>query len=74
MSASNKELGNLHALLATTLATQIAIDPSNSSLMNVARQFLKDNNIVSVVEHDDGIKRLVASLPHRIPTDTGLTN
>lgn len=74
MSASNKELGDLHSLLALTLAAQMKADPSNSSMLNCVRQFLKDNNIVSAVEHDDNLKRLIAALPHRTSTDTGLTN
>lgn len=63
--ASNDSLGNLHDLLATTLAQAIkdgivvGIDektgevvkaPAGAAILNVARQFLKDNNIDSAPE------------------------
>ena len=45
MSATDKELGELHALLAKLLREQLQSEPDNVQLMNAARQFLKDNNI-----------------------------
>lgn len=57
--ATSDSLGNLHDLLATTLATaikegtpiyndageKIGNAPAGAAILNVARQFLKDNNI-----------------------------
>ena len=62
--ASNESLGELHDLLATTLAKaikegtpvfnaegkQVGKALAGAAILNVARQFLKDNNIDSAPE------------------------
>lgn len=73
--ASEKELASLHALLAKSLADAITngvpvVDkegntitvPAGAAVLNVARQFLKDNNI-QATEENQGVKDLVAALP-----------
>lgn len=74
-SASQSELSALHAVLAQTLADAITngvltLDkdgnkvtiPAGANILNVARQFLKDNNI-QATEASTGVKNLVAALP-----------
>lgn len=66
MAASNKELGDLHGQLAKILVEEIKkenIDANgnkvrNASVLNVARQFLKDNGIESVGRENENIKEL----------------
>ena len=48
--ATVDELATLHELLANTLATAIKTGEANAGMLNVARQFLKDNNIDSQAE------------------------
>lgn len=73
MSASIKELNELHKLLAETFAVQIKTDPS-PAMLSAARQFLRDNNIASSPEHDTRLNQLVASLPFTTTDETGLPN
>lgn len=47
-SASEESLEELHKTLADTLAAAIKSSEANASILNVARQFLKDNNIQAV--------------------------
>lgn len=76
--ASNEALSNLHELLANTLAqaikegVTIAVNdkgepikaPAGAAILNVARQFLKDNNIDSTPEATNPIGLLKeAALP-----------
>ncbi len=67
-----KELSALHALLAQTLARAIkdgvkgedgepVVAPA--SLLNVARQFLKDNNITSDFKTDQNLQSLTQTVP-----------
>lgn len=66
MAASNKELGDLHGQLAKILVEEIKkenIDANgnkvrNASVLNVARQFLKDNGIESLGRENENIKEL----------------
>ncbi len=66
MAANNKELGDLHGKLAKILAEEIQkenIDSNgnkvrNASVLNVARQFLKDNGIESLGRENENIKEL----------------
>ena len=44
MSATKTQVSDLHGLLCETLTSEIHNDPS-PSLLNVARQFLKDCNV-----------------------------
>ena len=66
MAANNKELGDLHGKLAKILAEEIQkenIDSNgnkvrNASVLNVTRQFLKDNGIESLGRENENIKEL----------------
>ena len=66
MAASNKELGDLHGHLAKILAEEIQkenLDKEgnkvrNAAILNVARQFLKDNGIESLGRENENIKEL----------------
>ena len=66
MAASNKELGELHGHLAKILKEEIQkenLDKDgnkvrNAAILNVARQFLKDNGIESVGRENENIKEL----------------
>tara|TARA_R110000803_G_scaffold27989_2_gene65040 strand:- start:2785 stop:3048 length:264 start_codon:yes stop_codon:yes gene_type:complete len=71
-----KELGALHGLIARTLTdqvkngiTQVSKDgtveqvSAPASVINVARQFLRDNNIECMGVNNDDIKSLVEGLP-----------
>lgn len=74
MAASEKELSALHNELTDKLREAIKGDPvidgdgnlagfkANSAALNVARQFLKDNNIQATAENK-GLKNLIADLP-----------
>ena len=61
-TATPKELEELHALMAKTLAQLIREDPTASTL-NVARQFLKDNGIEANVVEGNSMHNLVEGLP-----------
>ena len=66
MAASNKELGDLHGHLAKILSEEIQkenLDKDgnrvrNAAILNVARQFLKDNGIESLGRENENIKEL----------------
>ena len=66
MAASNKELGDLHNHLAKILAEEIQkenLDKDgnkvrSAAILNVARQFLKDNGIESLGRENENIKEL----------------
>lgn len=66
MAASNKELGDLHGNLAKILSEEIQkenLDKDgnkvrSAAILNVARQFLKDNGIESLGNEDPNIKEL----------------
>ena len=49
--ANNDELSLLHSKLAEVLAKQLEDPEVTPAFLNVARQFLKDNNIDSVAEN-----------------------
>lgn len=71
-----KDLGSLHGILARTLKDQIingittvskdgTIEQISApaSVLNVARQFLRDNNIECLGANNEDIKGLVEELP-----------
>lgn len=76
MTAKADELQQLHALLAKTLANEITSGegPPQASLLNVARQFLKDNNVTSSVKHDPNLGILSQEVPFSEPDEYGLVN
>lgn len=69
MVAKAKEMADLHATLATILSeeiqkTQVDRDGNvvrSASMLNVARQFLKDNGVESIGEANADIKELKAA-------------
>lgn len=66
MAATNKELGDLHGHLAKILKEEIQKENldrdgnkvRNAAILNVARQFLKDNGIESLGSANENIKEL----------------
>ena len=71
-----KDLGSLHGILARTLKDQIVNGVTTvskdgtieqisapASVLNVARQFLRDNNIECLGANNEDIKGLVEELP-----------
>lgn len=66
MAATNKELGDLHGHLAKILTEEIQkenLDKDgnkvrNAAILNVARQFLKDNGIESLGRENENVKEL----------------
>lgn len=77
-----KDMGVLHGLLARELKSQITdgtviLDKEGNavkiscpaSILNVARQFLRDNNIECMGTNNEDIKNLVDELPfNELPT------
>jgi len=64
MSKQNKELlEELMALTITELLEQIRSGEANPTVLNVARQLLKDNQITCSVDTDSPLKNLVDILP-----------
>jgi len=64
MSKPNKELlEELMALTITELLEQIRSGEANPTVLNVARQLLKDNQITCSVDTDSPLKNLVDILP-----------
>ena len=57
------DLGELHGLLARTLAEHIKSGEATPAHLNVARQFLRDNNIECLGTNNEDIKSLITELP-----------
>ena len=78
--ADNDKLSLLHSKLAEVLANQLEDPEVTPAFLNVARQFLKDNNIDSVAEAGNPMDILKeAELPfqdniHQIPQKRALKN
>jgi hypothetical protein len=68
-----KTLIELHELLAKELLARIQSGEEKASILNVARQFLKDNSIEAIPAEGSTIKELVEELPFEI-TDEDLQN
>ena len=60
---SNDKLRELHAILAEKLLEKIKDPDAKSADLNVARQFLKDNNIDAVPTEDSPLQKLIEELP-----------
>jgi hypothetical protein len=58
-----KILEELHKTLAEELLTRIKTGEEKASILNVARQFLKDNGIEGLAVDDSPLKHLVDELP-----------
>ena len=80
MKANNDELSLLHSKLAEVLAEKLQDEEVSPAFLNVARQFLKDNNIDSVAEQGNPMDILKdAELPfqdnvHQIPKKRAISN
>lgn len=59
----SEKLKELHEVLATELLKRVKDTDAKSSDLNVARQFLKDNNIDAVPVEDSPLKKLMEELP-----------
>tara|TARA_Y100000748_G_scaffold300944_1_gene300283 strand:- start:1909 stop:2151 length:243 start_codon:yes stop_codon:yes gene_type:complete len=68
MSENNteKKLGKLHEQLTEKLLERIRDPEVKASDLNVARQFLKDNNIDCVPQDNNNIAKLAEELPFKI--------
>jgi len=60
---SEKDLGELHGILAKTLKEKIISGDASPADLNVARQFLRDNNIECNGSNNLDIKSLIEELP-----------
>ena len=80
MKANNDELSLLHSKLAEVLKDKLQDEDVSPAFLNVARQFLKDNNIDSVAENANPMDILKeAELPfqdnvHQIPKKRAISN
>ena len=59
----SENLKELHGLLAEELLKRVKDPDAKSADLNVARQFLKDNNIDAVPTEDSPLKKLIDELP-----------
>jgi hypothetical protein len=66
MSEKLKKLEDLHELLAQKLLDKIISDEVKSADLNVARQFLKDNNIDCIPKSGNAVSKLAEELPFKI--------
>lgn len=59
----DKILEELHKTLAQELLARIRSGEEKASILNVARQFLKDNGIEAIPVADSPLKSLIDELP-----------
>ena len=59
----SKTLEELHEELAKVLLKRVKDEDAKSADLNVARQFLKDNNVDAVPTEDSPLKKLIEELP-----------
>jgi len=71
---SDKKLKELHAVLAEKLLKKVKDPDATASELNVARQFLRDNNIDCVPVEGSPLQNLVDELPFDIPTKPEITH
>ena len=57
------KLSELHGVLATILLEKIRDPDVKSAELNVARQFLKDNDITAIPTDDNALAQLLQDLP-----------
>ena len=60
---SDTKLTELHNILAEKLLERVKDPEAKSSDLNVARQFLKDNNVDAVPVDDSPLQKLLEELP-----------
>lgn len=63
--ASNEVFEALHEALAMDLLNRVKDGSATAADLNVARAFLKDNNISSIPVKDSPLAGLLAALPFR---------
>lgn len=68
--ATEGELSELHSQLARTLRDILKSGEANSAMLNVARQFLKDNGIECDGMENPEIKNIVDEIPAYVGVDT----
>ena len=61
--SSEKDLGELHGILAKTLKAKVMSGDATPADLNVARQFLRDNHIECNGSNNLDIKSLIEELP-----------
>ena len=71
---SDKKLKELHAVLAEKLLKLVKDPDATASELNVARQFLRDNNIDCVPAEGSPLQKLVDELPFDIPKKPEITH
>ena len=59
----SEKLKELHEVLANELLKRVSDPEAKSADLNVARQFLKDNNIDAVPVDDSPLRKLIEELP-----------
>ena len=62
-NATVGDMGELHGILARHLAEILKSGEATPAHLNVARQFLRDNNIECLGTNNENIKSLVEELP-----------
>lgn len=65
----DKSLESLHAKLAEVLYDEVTAGEPSASILNVARQFLKDNHIEGAAEEGTPVGNLAQVLPFTTPKD-----
>ncbi len=61
----NDKLTELHGMLASILLEKIRDPEVKSAELNVARQFLKDNDITAIPTDDNALAQLLQDLPFK---------
>lgn len=61
----NDKLTELHEVLASILLEKIRDPEVKSAELNVARQFLKDNDITAIPTDDNALAQLLQDLPFK---------
>jgi len=61
----NEKLTELHEVLASILLEKIRDPEVKSAELNVARQFLKDNDITAIPTDDNALAQLLQDLPFK---------
>jgi len=69
MSASKDQLAELHELITKHFIDEIKNGEVAPSLVNAARQFLKDNGVDCSAEHNAPIRELKEILPFKRDPD-----
>ena len=71
---SDKKLKELHAVLAEKLLKKVKDPDATASELNIARQFLRDNNFDCVPAEGSPLQKLVDELPFDIPKKPEITH